>query len=293
MYKIVTVDLDGTLLNSAVEVSDYTKDIIQKSINRGTDVILASGRPINSVESIAYEIGSKNYLISGNGAIVYDIAKKEVIYDRFLNKEQVLNIVRICEENSIYCNVYTEMEVIAKSLNYNVLFYYKENARKAEGKRTNINIVPNMYKYIEELSQERFLKVTVCDDNRMIFNSIIRKLKLINDIDVLDVSHMSRKVIKDGTSQIPIEYYYTEITNKNVNKWTAIEFLLNKLHIQKEDVIGIGDNVNDKEMIENAGLGVAMGNSSPEMKAIADVVVSDNNSEGVAEVIRKFVLEDY
>ena len=293
MYKIVTVDLDGTILNSAGEVSDYTKDIIQKSINRGTDVILASGRPINSVESIAYEIGSKNYLISGNGAIVYDIAKKEVIYDRFLNKEQVLNIVRICEENSIYCNVYTEMEVIAKSLNYNVLFYYKENARKAEGKRTNINIVPNMYKYIEELSQERFLKVTVCDDNRMIFNSIIRKLKLINDIDVLDVSHMSRKVIKDGTSQIPIEYYYTEITNKNVNKWTAIEFLLNKLHIQKEDVIGIGDNVNDKEMIENAGLGVAMGNSSPEMKAIADVVVSDNNSEGVAEVIRKFVLEDY
>ncbi len=293
MYKIVTVDLDGTLLNSAGEVSDYTKDIIQKSINRGTDVILASGRPINSVESIAYEIGSKNYLISGNGAIVYDIAKKEVIYDRFLNKEQVLNIVRICEENSIYCNVYTEMEVIAKSLNYNVLFYYKENARKAEGKRTNINIVPNMYKYIEELSQERFLKVTVCDDNRMIFNSIIRKLKLINDIDVLDVSHMSRKVIKDGTSQIPIEYYYTEITNKNVNKWTAIEFLLNKLHIQREDVIGIGDNVNDKEMIENAGLGVAMGNSSPEMKAIADVVVSDNNSEGVAEVIKKFVLEDY
>ena len=73
----------------------------------------------------------------------------------------------------------------------------------------------------------------------------------------------------------------------------SIEFLLNKLHIQKEDVIGIGDNVNDKEMIENAGLGVAMGNSSPEMKAIADVVVSDNNSEGVAEVIRKFVLEDY
>lgn len=293
MYKIVTVDLDGTLLNSAGEVSDYTKDIIQKSINKGTDIILASGRPINSVESIAYEIGSKNYLISGNGAIVYDIAKKEVIYDRFLNKEQVLNIVKICEENSIYCNVYTEMEVIAKSLNYNVLFYYKENARKEEGKRTNINIVPNMYKYIEDLSEERFLKVTVCDDNRMIFNSIIRKLKLINDIDVLDVSHMSRKVIKDGTSQIPIEYYYTEITNHNVNKWTAIEFLINKLHIQREDVIGIGDNVNDKEMIENAGLGVAMGNSSPEMKAIADVVVSDNNSEGVAEVIKKFVLEDY
>ncbi len=185
------------------------------------------------------------------------------------------------------------MEVIAKSLSYNVLFYHKENATKEEGKRTNINIVPNMYKYIESLSDEKFLKVTVCDDNKMIFNSIIKKLKLIENIDILDVSHMSRKIIKDGTNQVPIEYYYTEITNSNVNKWSAIEFLINKLHIAKEDVIAIGDNVNDKEMIQNAGLGVAMGNSSPDMKEIADVIVSDNNSEGVAEVIKKFVLEEY
>lgn len=182
--------------------------------------------------------------------------------------------------------------MIAKSLSYNVLFYHKENAKREEGKRTNINIVSNMCKYIENLSNEKFLKVTVCDDNQMIFNSIIKKLKLIEDIDVLEVSHMSRKIIKDGTNQVPIEYYYTEITNNNVNKWSAIEFLINKLHIAKEDVIAIGDNVNDKEMIENAGLGVAMGNSSPDMKAIADVVVGDNNSEGVAEVIEKFVLRD-
>ena len=100
------------------------------------------------------------------------------------------------------------MEVIAKSLSYNVLFYHKENATKEEGKRTNINIVPNMYKYIESLSDEKFLKVTVCDDNKMIFNSIIKKLKLIENIDILDVSHMSRKIIKDGTNQVPIEYYY-------------------------------------------------------------------------------------
>ena len=104
---------------------------------------------------------------------------------------------------------------------------------------------------------------------------------------------MSRKIIKDGTNEVPIEYFYTEITNQNVNKWTAIQFLINKLHIAREDVIGIGDNVNDKEMIENAGLGVVMGNGSPAMKEIADVVVGDNNSEGVAEVIKRFVLEDY
>jgi hypothetical protein len=103
---------------------------------------------------------------------------------------------------------------------------------------------------------------------------------------------MSRKIIKDGTNQVPIEYYYTEITNHNVNKWSAIEFLMDKLQISKDEIIAIGDNVNDKEMIENAGLGIVMGNSNPSMKEIADVVVSDNNSDGVAEAIKKYVLNE-
>ena len=101
---------------------------------------------------------------------------------------------------------------------------------------------------------------------------------------------MSRKVIKDGTSQIPIEYYYTEITNRNVNKWTALEMLLKKLKIEKEELITIGDNVNDKEMIENAGLGIVTGNASPEMKKIANKIVSSNNENGVAEAIIKYAL---
>ena len=110
--------------------------------------------------------------------MVYDIQSKKVVYDKFLSKEQVLKIVDICEENSIYCNVYTENEVIAKSLNYNVLFYHKENFKKSEGKRTNINIVANMRNYIENLDDdENFLKMTICDPNKMIFNRNYKKIK--------------------------------------------------------------------------------------------------------------------
>lgn len=291
MYKLIAIDLDGTLLNSFGEITPKTKDVLNRVIEKGIKVILASGRPVSAIENIATEIGSKEYLISGNGALVYDMREEKVIYDRFLTKEQVLNIVDICEENSIYCNVYTETEVIAKSLNYNVLFYHKENAKKPEGKRTNINIVSNLRKYIEDLDEnEKFLKMTVCDPNRLIFNGIIRKLRNINSIDVLDISHMSRKTIKDGTEDVQIEYFYTEITNKNVNKWSAIEFLLEKENIKAEEVMAIGDNVNDKEMIENAGLGVVMGNSSPQMKEMADIVVSDNNSDGIVEAVEKFIL---
>ena len=249
------------------------------------------GRPINSTESLAVELGVDNYLISGNGSAVFDIKKQEIIYDRFLSRRQVLQIADICEKNSVYYNVYTEDEVIASSLNYNVLFYSKENLKKVEEKRTHINIVQNIEKYIEDTGKEKFLKMTICDESRFIFNSISRKIKVISGIDVLDVSYMSRKKIRDGTEVVEIQYYYTEITNENVNKWTAIEYLLSKLNIKREEVVAIGDNVNDKEMIQNAGLGIVMGNSSPQMKEIADRVVADNNTEGVLEAINKYILE--
>lgn len=289
MYKLMAIDLDGTLLNSFGEVTERTKKALIKAKNNGTEVVLASGRPISSTESLAVEIGVDNYLISGNGAAVYDIKNQSIIYDRFLSKEQVIRIAKICEENSFFYNVYTEDEVIANSLNYNVLFYHKENVKKIEEKRTHINIVQNILEYIEDSGKDKFLKITVCDESEFIFKSIMKRLKEIQGIDLLEVAYMSRKKIKSGTDDVDIQYYYTEITNENVNKWTAIEYLINKLNITKEEVIAIGDNMNDKEMILNAGLGVVMGNSNPKMKEIADEIVSDNNSEGVCEAVEKFV----
>ena len=292
MYKLIAIDLDGTLLNSQGEISDENRLYLKKAINSGIEVVLASGRPIDSVENLSLEIGANRYLISGNGAVVYGIQEKEILYNKFLSKAQVLNIIKMCKDNSIYCNVYTENEIIAESLNYNILFYYRENENKDEEKRTKINIVNDMYKYIESSQVEKYLKITVCDDSQLIFNSILRKLKTISDVDVLDVSHMSRKIIKDGTERIQIEYFYTEITNRNVNKWEAIKYIIEKDGIAPEEVVGIGDNINDKEMIEYAGLGVAMGNSSPDVKAVAKIVVADNNSDGVAEAIKKYILND-
>ena len=293
MYKLLAIDLDGTLLNSYGEVSEKTKEALLKVKNQGIEVILASGRPISSTESLAVELGIDNYLISGNGSAVYDIKKQEIIYDRFLTKKQVLEIAEICETNSFFYNVYTEDEVIASSLNYNVLFYHKENIKKIEEKRTHINVVQNIMDYINQCGKEKFLKITVCDESQFIFNSIMRKLKEIDNIDVLETAYMSRKKIKAGTENIDINYYYTEITNKNVNKWSAIQFLMDKFNIKAEEIVTIGDNINDMEMIQNAGLGIVMGNSNPKMKEIADKVVSDNNNEGVLEAINQYILNQY
>ena len=292
MYKLVAVDLDGTMLNSYGMVTDNTKNVIKKVKSNGTDVIIASGRPIDSIKTIAKEIGSENYFIAGNGALIYDIKNDEVIYEKFMTKEKVLEVIKICEENSISYNLYTESTIIAKSLKFNVLYYQKENLKKEESKRTNITIVDDIYSYVQNLENPRFLKITVCDDNKFVFQSIIRKLRKVNNIEVLDVLHMSRKMIRQGTEDIPIEYYYTEISLKDVDKWNAIEYLIEKLNIKKDEVIAIGDNVNDKIMIENAGLGVVMGGSTPVVTEIADFVTNSNNDEGVANCLKKFCLNE-
>ena len=288
MYKLIAIDLDGTMLDSYGQVTQNTKNAIKNAIEKGIDVVIASGRPIDSIKSIAKDIGSEKYFIAGNGALIYDIPKDEILYDKYMKKEKVLEIIKICEENSISYNVYTDKTILAKSLKYNVLYYYKENLKKPEDKRTHINIVENIYDYIQKMQEEKFLKITICDDSKAIFQSIIRKLEQIKDIEILDVSHMSRKVIEQGTEQIPIEYYYTEISSENVDKWYAIEFLMKKLQIQKEEIITIGDNSNDKKMIKEAGLGIAMGQSMPQLKAIADYITSSNTEEGVAKAIEKF-----
>lgn len=288
MYKLVAIDLDGTMLNSYGMVTENTKQVIKNTINKGTEVIIASGRPIDSIKTIAKEIGSENYFIAGNGALIYDIKKDEIIYEKFMNKQKVLEIIKICEENSIAYNIYTEKTIIAKGLKYNVLYYYKENLKKEENKKTNITIVEDVYEYIKNLENEKFLKITVCDETKSVFNSIIRKLRTVEDIDVLDVLHMSRKMIKQGTEDVPIEYYYTEISLKDVDKWNAIEYLANKMNISKDEIIAIGDNINDKEMIENAKVGIAMGQSTPVITEIADFVTTNNNEDGVAKALEKY-----
>ena len=291
MYKLVAIDLDGTLLDSYGQISENNKNAVKDAVNKGTKVVIASGRGVMSVKNFANEIGANEYAVCGNGAVVYDFKQEGIIYDKFLSQKKVLQLIKICEENSIYYSIYTQNSIIAKTLNYNVLFYHQENASKPDGKKTNICITEDIYKYVLNRKETDYTKITICDDNNIIFNSIIKKLREVKGIDVLDVGHMSRKLMKLGTEIHSIEYFYTEITNENANKWNALEFLIQKLGIEKEEVIAIGDNVNDQTMLENAGLGVAMANSAPYIQQMANIVTESNNEDGIAKVIEKYILE--
>ncbi len=289
MYKLITIDIDGTLLNSNGEISNENKEAILKAINSGVEVVLASGRIINSIKTIANELGANNYLIAGNGALVYDIQNDEIIYSNYIKKEKVLEIINICEENSIFYTISTEDTIITKSLNYNVLFYTSENLKNEQNKRINITVVQDILEYLDQYKKNDFLKITVCDGDQIVFARILEILKQIDEVDVLDISHISRKQITTTTQNTEIKYCYTEITNKNVDKWSAIKFLADKLKIKNDEIICIGDNANDIEMVKNAGLGVAMENGMPRLKDEANIVTKSNNNNGIAHIINKYI----
>lgn len=290
-YKLMAIDLDGTLLNSYGEISEENKKALKKAQEAGIEIVLASGRVPMSIKKYANEINSKKYLIAGNGTLIMDIEKDEIIYENYIPKEKALKIIKLCQDNSVFCNVYTQQAIITKNLNYNVQYYYYENSKKNEEQRTNINVVDDLYKYIDEINNSPISKISICDENKIIFNSIIGKLKNIKNINVLDIEHMSRKVIKKGTEYTNIKYYYTEITNQNADKWGAIEKLTSILNIKEDEVIAIGDNINDKLMIQNAGLGIRMGDSALSIQEMDSPITKNNNESGVAFAIEKYIFK--
>lgn len=290
MYKLVAVDLDGTLLNQYGDVTENTKRVIKNVMRKGTQVVLASGRSIDSIQNISNEIGASRYIVAGNGAVLYDIEEQKNLYENYIPIEKAKKIIDICEENSIFYNIYTNKKIVTKNLRYNVLYYYKENLKKADRKKTNIDIVDSIQDYVKNMRDEKIMKIFICDKHQSIFNSIIKKFSKIEDIEILDVSHMSRKIISNGTEDVTLEYFYTEITEKNVDKWYALEYLIDKLNINKNEVIAIGDNVNDLKMIQNSELGIAMKGSSPKVTEVANYISKfDNNHDGATLAIKNFI----
>lgn len=287
MYKLIAIDIDGTLLNSKSELTQNTIEVLKQASEKGIYIVLTSGRMTSVVKVFCNKIGADKFLIAENGASIVDLHSDELIYKRYIPKNTVLDIINVCEENNIYYMIYTNKELIVKNLKHMALFFYKQNYNP--NARLNTHIAT--YEYIETLEDD-FTKIMICDEDRAIYNSIVNKLKKLESIDVMDIPHISTKVLNIGTEEKILSYSYADISAKNTNKWTALEILITMLGIKSEEVIAIGDNINDIQMIENAGLGVAMANGTPVVRNIADEIAPPNDEDGVAYIVKKYTLCD-
>lgn len=266
MYKLIAVDMDGTLLKEDKTVSDITKKSINRALKRGVKVVLASGRPIEGIEKYLEELnltGKDDYVLSFNGAII-----------------QNTNTRKIVEKNILKGSDLLELYKIGTKLGVNM------HAFSAEG-----CITPKMSKFTEIEGIINKIPIKIVDFSKMNPDEDIFKVMMIDAPETLE--NAIRKLPKELYDKYTIVRsapYFLEFLNKKGNKGEGIKLLAKFLGIKREEVICIGDAGNDLHMIEFAGLGVAMGNAFEEIKEAADYVTLSNEEDGVAHIIQKFIL---
>ncbi len=289
MYKFIAIDIDGTLLNSAGELTKHTSDVIKEATKRGVKIVLTSGRVTDSVKGIAEQINADKHIICDNGATIVNLEDGKTIYAKYIEKETIIKLVDFCINNNVYYMVFTNKEIIVKDLQHMAFAFYKQRHHLKDEATGVSQIKFAGIDYIKKVT-DPFTRIVICDQDRAIYNSIINVLKNFDDIALLAAPHISNKIVDDGDKKVVLSYSYAEILAKDTNKWTAIEELIGKLKIKRSEVMAIGDNFNDIEMIKNAGLGIAMNNGSPVAKEVATVIAPSNNEDGVAKVIERYVL---
>lgn len=269
-YKMIALDMDGTLLSSSKHVLPETREAIEKAIQAGKVVAIASGRAVSEIEDCSEEIGRIRYAVCTSGAVVYDRLEKKMIYCQGFAEDVKLEILRIAVEENVmtYCvssgDVFAERERLMHLDDYNMAVY-------------------------TEMVNRVFIKV----DN--IWEACVDGGMQLEKINLFSKTVEMRERLYKRLEKLPVtiaqaEGNSLEVSPKGVTKALGLEKLCEHLAISPEQLIAVGDADNDKEMLGFAGLSVAMGNAIDEIKEISDVVVADNDHNGCAEAIEKYLL---
>lgn len=268
MYKLVALDMDGTLLREDKTISDRTKKAIKDARKMGTTVVLATGRPIEGVRKVLKELDmltEKDYVLSYNGALVQKTSDKKVISKVALSGKDALELYKLSKELGVNIHAFSE----------------------------NLGLVtPKMSKYTEVEAEINDIEVKVIDMNTIKEDDVIIKIMMIDEPEILGPAFDKLpKEIFEKYTVVRSTPYFLEFLNKEANKGVGVELLANHLGVKQDEIITMGDAGNDKHMIEYAGLGVAMGNAFDEIKEIANYITDTNENDGVAKTIEKFILE--
>lgn len=277
-YKMVCIDMDGTLLNSKKKVTKYTKDILKKVHDeKGIHIVITTGRIYNNAAYYSNLLGVKSAVISGNGAYIKEGCSEKIIYKEILSTEQCKEILDLCSKFGVMPQIYTTDHIYIYSRVYWLLSYILMGRKAPENYKVtlkNIRKEHQWYKVIEDNADDIIKALIInLDENKL--NRIQQVIKEKLNLEV----HKSSK-------------YSLEINSNGIDKGNGVKKLGEYYGIKKEEIICIGDNDNDISMIKYAGLGVAMKNGSENIKEVADYITDSNDEGGVAKVVEKFILEN-
>lgn len=272
MYKLLCMDMDGTLLNSEGRVSERNLKAIKLAHERGIIITVCTGRIFTSARYYAELIGVKAPIIALNGAYIREKDKDEVIYKSVLGKEKCAKILEVAQKYGLYPHFNTPDIVLTEKIIFSSEGYVKMNKNLPKDKQISIELVQDWDKTFQQYDDEIIKCITVDNDKEKILKA---KQELLKCEEFEVVSSWSNNF---------------EVMCKGVSKGRAVEVLAGFYNIKREEIMCIGDNENDISMLSYAGLGVAMGNGESFVKEAADFVTDTNDEDGVAKAIEKFIL---
>lgn len=271
--RILGLDLDGTVFDDQKQISQRTLDAMQAAIQRGVIVLPATGRPVSGVPEEFLHMPGVRYALTSNGATVTELATGRRIVELTFNADAAMQIYDILRPFDCAMSIFIDGQSYTSTDNF--------------GRMQELS-PPALRPYLRDS------RIAVDDIHALMRQHAhgIEKFSILYpDYPTLDAARAA------VTAACPVEATSSlgcnlELNAPGVTKGQALLNLAETLGYSREQVMACGDSDNDLAMIRAAGLGVAMGNAEPEVKAAADVIVADNNHDGVAEAIHRYILGD-
>lgn len=267
MVELLCIDIDGTLLDSRKKLPQQNVEAVKYALKKGVKVAIASGRSLGGIRQLLAELGIGSHGICLNGGlIIYERVIHKVVMEEF----DVMKIIDLAEKYG--------SQIFLSTAGFNL---------------TNGNLSPELKNVVAKGSLHldyRFCKdfEALREEAHRCRNEILKAA--IKEIDETNYGQLKQELIDLDLFQVAkSDDYFVDINPKESNKGKGVGILANYLAIPMEHVMCIGDNENDLEMVEVAGIGIAMGNAVNQVKAAAAYVTADNDQMGVAEAIYKFI----
>ncbi len=271
--KMIALDLDGTTFNSKGQLTDRTKETLEKAAAKGVYVVVSTGRSYNSLPVAIKEVEGIAYAITSNGAHINHISTGLSVYDDYIHPENIERIIDVVNKYGCGLEVFIDGQAYIDAPTYRDIEVNGCEFRNADYILWSRKPVED----IAALMRENRHKIENCNF-------------CFDGIDKLEEARP--EIMEIPYAQITSSFKNNlEIGGPDTSKKTALVELMKRLDIKREELMCCGDAPNDIQMMELAGLGVAMGNAWGGAKDHADYVTDTNDNDGVAKAIEKFVLQ--
>ena len=266
-YRILAIDVDGTLQNSKKQITPHTRETIIRVQEQGMKVVISSGRPTYGIAPPAEDLELERfggYVLAFNGGEITEWATRRKMYEETLPSKYLPYIYKRVKENGFEILIYHDDHIVTEDANNEYAMFSSSRNRMT---------IQQVDSFLDAITYP------------------VHKCLIVGNPERLEVFEAKMKDEIGGELNIcRSEPFFMEVTPPHIDKAKCLAILLDKINVPREELIALGDGFNDKSMIEYAGLGIAMGNAQQPVKDAADFVTLTNDEDGVAYAIEKFCL---